>query len=106
MAASRLHNSAFALFLRIAVYNKKMDPSLLPKQHLEFIRDRGVMPSRRLMSAISFFSNYGQIMVEIAKKRALLDPSFSGDLRRICGELEKVSFLHTEVLSKVDTVHS
>ncbi|CAJ0599577.1 unnamed protein product [Cylicocyclus nassatus] len=106
MAASRLYNSALALFLRVAVHNKKLDPTLLPKQYLEFVRDRGVMNSRRLASAISFFSKNGQIMVEIVKKRALVDPSFSRDVQKICGELEKMfPSLERDMTDLVDKFH-
>ncbi|RCN34570.1 hypothetical protein ANCCAN_19576 [Ancylostoma caninum] len=87
MAASRLYNSALAIFLRVAVYNKKIDSSMPQKLYLEAVRDRGVMPARRLASALSFFAWHGQLMVEIARRRGLIDPSFSNDSAKICFEL-------------------
>ncbi|KIH46869.1 hypothetical protein ANCDUO_23074 [Ancylostoma duodenale] len=89
MAAGRLYNSALAIFLRVAVYNKKIDSSMQQKLYLEAVRDRGAMPVRRLTSALSFFSGHGQLMVEIARRRGLIDPGFSNDSAKICSELSE-----------------
>ncbi|KAL6728317.1 hypothetical protein Aduo_010098 [Ancylostoma duodenale] len=89
MAAGRLYNSALAIFLRVAVYNKKIDSSMQQKLYLEAVRNRGAMPVRRLTSALSFFSGHGQLMVEIARRRGLIDPGFSNDSAKICSELSE-----------------
>ncbi|KAK6740260.1 hypothetical protein RB195_008618 [Necator americanus] len=107
VAADRLYNSALAIFLRVAVYNKKIDTSMPPKQFLELVRDRGVMPARRLANALSFFSEYGQILVEVTRKRALLDPSFSNDLAKICAELGvAISTLENDASRLVDKFYA
>ncbi|KHJ85186.1 hypothetical protein OESDEN_15092 [Oesophagostomum dentatum] len=67
MAANRLRNSALAMFLRVTVYNKKLDPSMPQKLYLECVRDR-----------------------DITRKRGLIDPSFSNDVTKICTEMEKM----------------
>ncbi|EYC00035.1 hypothetical protein Y032_0118g738 [Ancylostoma ceylanicum] len=90
MAANRLYHSTLAIFLRVAVYNKKIDPSMPQKLYLEAVRDRGVLPARRLTCALSFFAEHSQLMVEIARRRGLIDPSVSNDSAKICSELSEM----------------
>uniref|UniRef100_A0A7I4YAR0 CUE domain-containing protein n=1 Tax=Haemonchus contortus TaxID=6289 RepID=A0A7I4YAR0_HAECO len=88
-AATRLYYSTFALFLRTAVFNEKTDTQLSKKEYTEIIRGRGIFPSKRLACAISFFSEYNEIAVELTKKQSQLDPRVSSELRQICAELGK-----------------
>ncbi|KAK6014631.1 hypothetical protein OSTOST_19981, partial [Ostertagia ostertagi] len=62
-AAWRLYYSTFALFLRIAVLNKKTDPEFSEKEFIEIVRGRGIFSSKRLACSISFFAEYNQVMV-------------------------------------------
>ncbi|WKY00532.1 hypothetical protein Q1695_014959 [Nippostrongylus brasiliensis] len=85
--ASRLYYSTFALFLRLAVFNKKADPTMSEKEFVEVVRGRSILSTRRFATLCSLFSEHWQIVSEVVKTYSAMDKRFWLEMGQLLNEL-------------------